>query len=71
MSPNKVAIMAAPLPAGIANKVSPGNCSRRESRSDEEDDDRVLREISPQLNECEGLFQEAKQESMCPRFMVK
>ncbi|KAG6494302.1 hypothetical protein ZIOFF_049326 [Zingiber officinale] len=63
MSPNKVANRTAPLPADMANKVSPGNCSRRESRSDEEDD-RVLREISPQLNEWEGLFQDAKQESM-------
>ncbi|KAG6538157.1 hypothetical protein ZIOFF_003268 [Zingiber officinale] len=55
------------LPADLENKASPGNCSRQESRSEEEDDG-ILREISPQLNEWGGLLQDAQPESMNPSF---
>ncbi|WOK99821.1 mitogen-activated protein kinase kinase kinase NPK1-like [Canna indica] len=60
MSPNKVVSGTTALFANMASKASPGNCSRRVSTTGEENG-RVLREISPQLNEWGG-FQDARQE---------
>lgn len=47
MSSNKVSSGTTAQLPDLANKASPGNCSKQESRSEEEDD-RILREISPQ-----------------------
>ncbi|KAG6481151.1 hypothetical protein ZIOFF_057746 [Zingiber officinale] len=47
MSSNKVANGTTAQLPDLANKASPGHCSKQESRSEEEDD-RILREISPQ-----------------------
>lgn len=66
-SPNKnISGKTVPL-VGTANRVSPENCSRRVSNSGEEND-QVLREISPKFNERGGLLQDAQQEPNCPRF---
>ena len=54
--------------ADMTNKLSPGSCSRRVSSSGDESD-RVLKEISPQLNEWGGPLQDAQQEPNCPRFV--
>ncbi|XP_064939594.1 mitogen-activated protein kinase kinase kinase NPK1-like [Musa acuminata AAA Group] len=64
-SPNKnISGKTVPL-VGTANRVSPENCSRRVSNSGEEND-QVLREISPKFNERGGLLQDAQQEPNCP-----
>ncbi|WOK92985.1 mitogen-activated protein kinase kinase kinase NPK1-like [Canna indica] len=64
VSPNKIiSEKTAPL-IDMANRVSPGNCSRRVSIREESD--QVLREISPQLNELEGILENAQQEPNCP-----
>ncbi|XP_074589600.1 mitogen-activated protein kinase kinase kinase NPK1-like [Curcuma longa] len=47
MSSNKVASGTTAQLPDLADKLSPGNCSKQESRSEEEDD-RILREISSQ-----------------------
>ncbi|CAL9200773.1 unnamed protein product [Musa hybrid cultivar] len=61
---NMVSGKTAPV-ADMTNKPSPGSCSRRVSSSGDESD-RVLKEISPQLNEWGGPLQDAQQEPNCP-----